>query len=54
MEELVWNYSNVKLYSLFRDSHFIKYDEEPPILGRDSYYIAIELLLFEITRVHFF
>lgn len=36
MEELVWNYSNGKLYSLFRDNHFIKYDEEPPILGRDN------------------
>lgn len=35
MEELGWDYSNAKLYSLFRDNHFIKYDEEPPILGRD-------------------
>lgn len=38
MEELVWNYSNGKLYSLFRDNHFIKYDEEPLILGRDIVY----------------
>lgn len=36
MEELVWNYSNGKLYSLFRDNHFIKYDEEPPIIGQDT------------------
>lgn len=37
MEELVWNYSNGKLFSLFRDNHFIKYDEEPPFSGQDTF-----------------
>lgn len=36
MEEQVWNYSNGKLYSLFRDNHFIKCDEEPPFSGQDK------------------
>lgn len=36
MEEQVWNYSNGKLYSLFRDNHFIKCDEDPPFSGQDK------------------
>ena len=36
MEELIWNYSNGKLYSLFRDNNFIKCDEESPFSGQDS------------------
>ncbi|PXV57156.1 hypothetical protein CLV62_1546 [Dysgonomonas alginatilytica] len=35
MEELVWNYLNVKLFFLLQVKSFIKYDEEPLIFGQD-------------------